>query len=184
MILDKEALDSNHKEKNNTFKTSATNAYEHSYLQHPSRHNGKHYFTTSRDLMSVSKCYNRYTLTFLIVEYKKETKYRQYESSRFDRENVVENRFDKKHSKKSADHEKSTLQLCHVQSRIDGNRKSLLLDHQPCQLSDLSCKDTYHIGKSVEDRDYTKEEILFDFEEEFYENCSNSHGKPKEVGIE
>ena len=119
-----------------------------------------------------------------LIEYKKETKYRQYESSRFDRENVVENRFDKKHSKKSADHEKSTLQLCHVQSRIDGNRKSLLLDHQPCQLSDLSCKDTYHIGKSVEDRDYTKEEILFDFEEEFYEDSSNSYSKPKEVGID
>ena len=96
----------------------------------------------------------------------------------------MENRFDKKHSKKSADHEKSTLQLCHVQSRIDGNRKSLLLDHQPCQLSDLSCKDTYHIGKSVEDSDYTKEEILFDFEEEFYEDRSNSYIRPKEVGIE
>ena len=95
----------------------------------------------------------------------------------------MENSFDKKIGKKSPDHEKSTLQLCHVQNRIDGNRKSLLLDHQPCQLSDLSCKDTYHIGKSVEGRDYTKEEILFDFEEEFYEDSSNSYGYPQEVGI-
>ena len=98
--------------------------------------------------------------------------------------NVAENSFDKKYSIKPSDHEKEALQRYHVQSRIDGNRKSLLLDHQPCQLSDLSCKDTYHIGKSVEDSDYTKEEILFDFEEEFYEDRSNSYGKPKEVGIE
>ena len=42
VIFDKEALDSNHEEKKNKFKTSATNAYEHSYLQHPSRYHGKH----------------------------------------------------------------------------------------------------------------------------------------------
>ena len=134
-----------------------------------------------------SKSYHRYSSTFIIIEYKKETKYRQYESSRFDRENVVENRFDKKHSKKSADHEKSTLQqkstlqLCHVQSRIDGNRKSLLLDHQPCQLSDLSCTDTYHIGQSAADRDYQNEEILFDFEEELYGYEYYPHEIDKEV---
>ena len=51
VILDKEALDSIHEEKNDTFKTSTTNAYEHSYLHHPSRYNGKHYFTKTRNLM-------------------------------------------------------------------------------------------------------------------------------------
>ena len=82
--------------------------------------------------------------------------------------NVAENSFDKKYSIKPSDHEKEALQRCHVQNRIDGSRKTLLLDHQPCQLSDLSCTDTYHIGQSVADRDYQNEEILFDFEEEFY----------------
>ena len=51
VILDKEALDSIHEKKNDTFKTSTTNAYEHSYLHHPSRYNGKHYFTTTRNLI-------------------------------------------------------------------------------------------------------------------------------------
>ena len=87
----------------------------------------------------------------------------------------------KKCSKKSPDREKSSLLRCHVQSEIDGNRKSLLLDHQPCQLSDLSGTDTYHIGKSVVDDDYQKEEILFDFEEERHERNAYFNETQNEV---
>ena len=105
-------------------------------------------------------------------------------SSYFNLVNVAENSFDKKYSIKPSDHEKAALQRCHVQSRIDGNRKTLLLDHQPCQLSDLSCTDTYHIGQSVADRDYQNEEILFDFEEEFYGYKHYPHEIDKEVYLQ
>ena len=96
----------------------------------------------------------------------------------------VKEEIDKKCSKKSPDREKSSLPWCYVQSEIDGNRKSLLLDHQPCQLSDLSCTDTYHIGKSVLDDDYQKEEILFDFEEELYGRNACFNKTQKEVCFE
>ena len=97
--------------------------------------------------------------------------------SYFNLVNVAENSLDKKYSIKPSDHEKAALQRCHVQTKIDGNRKTLLLDHQPCQLSDLSCTDTYHIG----DKDYQNEEILFDFEEEFYGYRHNPREIDKEV---
>ena len=78
----------------------------------------------------------------------------------------------KKYAKKSPDHEKSSFKLSHAPSRNDRDRKceSLLLDRQPCQLSDLARIDTYHIGKSVDDHESNTEEILFDFEEEFHGN--------------
>ena len=92
----------------------------------------------------------------------------------------------KKYAKKSADHEKSSFKSSHASSRNDRDRKceSLLLDHQPCQLSDLSCTDTYHIGQSVADRDYQNEEILFDFEEELYGYEYYPHEINKEVYLE
>lgn len=117
-------------------------------------------------------------ITSFIVEYQREG--RKEELSDFNLMNVKE-KVDKKYSKKSSDCEKSSFPWCHVQSEIDGNRKSLLLDHQPCQLSDLSCTDTYHIGKSVLDDDYQKEEILFDFEEEFHTRNAYLYEKQKEV---
>ena len=88
--------------------------------------------------------------------------------------NVTRNH--KKHAKKSPDHVKSSSELSHASRRNDRECDSLLLGHQPFQPSDLSCIDTYHIGKSVDNHAYKTEEILFDFEEEFYGNkpiCEN-----------
>ena len=81
-------------------------------------------------------------------------------------------RTSRKYAKKSSDHEKPCFQLSHVSGRNERDRECecLTLDHQPCQLSELSCIDTYHIGKSFDDHDYKTEEILFDFEEDFYGN--------------
>ena len=89
----------------------------------------------------------------------------------------------KNYTKKLPVHKSFRLNAVLNDNRIGTTEcKKLVYDHQPCQLSDLSCSDTYRRAKriDVDHHDYQKEEVIFDFEEElYYRNCLNKDRNTK-----
>ena len=76
---------------------------------------------------------------------------------------------------KKSHNENSRYKPGTISSKTDENRKSRRsFCSEFCQLTDLCYPETYRVKELVDEKVYQKEEIIFDFEEEFYgHNCLN-----------